>query len=74
MRSSVFSYKNNNNKKKKNIYIYIHTHIHTHTHIYIYIYIYVCIAVNSTRNDIYSYSVHVKRFLIEVVRKVLSKL
>ena len=48
-------------------------HIHT-IYIYIYIYIYICIAVNSTRNDIYGYSVHVKRFLIEVVRKVLSKL
>ena len=43
-------------------------------YIYIYIYMYVCIAVNSIRNDIYNYSVDVKRFLIDGVRKILSKL
>ena len=54
-------------------YIHIHT-IYIYTYIYIYIYMYVCIAVNSIRNDIYNYSVDVKRFLIDGVRKILSKL
>ena len=59
----MFSYKHNNTiKKKKKIYIYI------------YIYIYIFSGVNSIRNDIYNYSVVVKRFLIEGVCKVLSKL
>ena len=35
---------------------------------------YVCIAVNSIRNDIYNHSADVKRFLIDGVRKILSKL